>query len=104
MAEALELEIKVLAVLKDVYDPEIPVNIYDLGLIYEVNIDDDGKCKVVMTLTSPNCPVVESLPAEVRERIAEVEGITQSEIELTFEPPWTRDMMSETAQLELGFL
>lgn len=100
----MELETRVLAVLKDVYDPEIPVNIYDLGLIYEVLIDDEGKAKIVMTLTTPNCPVVESLPAEVRERVMAVEGIRDVEVELTFEPPWNRDMMSETAQLELGFL
>lgn len=104
MPEELELEIRVLEVLKDIYDPEIPVNIYDLGLIYEINIDDDANCKVVMTLTSPNCPVAESLPAEVKQRVGEVEGIIQSEVELTFEPPWTRDMMSEAAMLELGFL
>lgn len=102
--EPLELESRVLAVLKDVYDPEIPVNIYDLGLIYEVLIDDEGNAKIVMTLTTPNCPVVESLPAEVRERVMAVEGIRNVEVELTFEPPWNRDMMSETAQLELGFL
>lgn len=104
MPEPLEMESRVLAVLKDIYDPEIPVNIYDLGLIYEVDINDDGMCKVVMTLTSPNCPVAESMPSEVRSRILEVEGIRDCELELTFEPPWTRDMLSEAAQLELGFL
>jgi FeS assembly SUF system protein len=102
--EPLELESRVLAVLKDVYDPEIPVNIYDLGLIYEVTIDDAGKASIVMTLTSPNCPVAESLPQEVRDRVMAVPGIRDVDLELTFEPPWNRDMMSETAMLELGFL
>lgn len=102
--EILALENRVMLALKTVYDPEIPVDIYELGMIYEINVDAEGNAKVVMTLTSPNCPVAESLPAEVQEKVAAVQGITSAEIELTFDPPWTKDMMSEEAQLELGML
>jgi FeS assembly SUF system protein len=102
--EFLQLENKIIEVLKDIFDPEIPVNIYDLGLIYEVNVDDDNNVKLVMTLTSPNCPVAESLPAEVNERVKAIEGVDKVELELTFEPTWDKDMMSEEAKLDLGFL
>lgn len=102
--EFLQLENKIIEVLKDIFDPEIPVNIYDLGLIYEVNVDDDNNVKLVMTLTSPNCPVAESLPAEVNERVKAIEGVNKVELELTFEPTWDKDMMSEEAKLDLGFL
>lgn len=102
--EILALENRVMLALKTVYDPEIPVDIYELGMIYEINVDAEGKAKIVMTLTSPNCPVAESLPAEAQEKVAAVQGITSAEIELTFDPPWTKDMMSEEAQLELGML
>lgn len=88
--------------LKTVYDPEIPVDIYELGLIYDVQISDQGAVKVIMTLTTPNCPVAESLPAEVREKVTEVEGVTEVDLELTFEPAWNKDMMSEEARFELG--
>ena len=88
--------------LKTVYDPEIPVDIYELGLIYDVQISETGDVKVVMTLTTPNCPVAESLPAEVREKISGVEGVKTVDLELTFEPSWNKDMMSEEARFELG--
>jgi len=98
------LEDDIIKNLKTVYDPEIPVDIFELGLIYEIHIQDDGHVKVQMTLTSPNCPVAESLPVEVEQKVAGVEGVTSAKVEITFEPPWTKDMMSEEAQLELGFL
>ncbi len=90
--------------LKSVYDPEIPVDIYELGLIYDVVVRDDGSIYIKMTLTSPACPVAESLPAEVEEKVATVQGVTSAKVEITFEPPWDRTMMSEAAQLELGFM
>ena len=95
---------EVIRVLKTIYDPEIPVDIYELGLIYDVQISDEGEAKVLMTLTTPNCPVAESLPMEVEEKVGEVEGITKSKVELTFEPEWEKDMMSEEAKFELGLL
>jgi len=98
------LENKIVETLKTIFDPEISVNIYDLGLIYRINIDDDKIVKILMTLTSPNCPVAENLPAEVNEKTRAVKGIKNVEVELTFEPPWNKDMMSETALLELGLL
>ena len=94
---------QVIAAIQTVYDPEIPINIWEVGLIYEVNVDDDGKAHVLMTLTSPNCPVAESLPTEVRDVVAAVDGVTESEVEITWDPPWDPEMMSEAAQLELGF-
>ncbi len=81
----------VIETLKTIFDPEIPVNIYELGLIYEVKLDDDFNAHVLMTLTTPNCPVAESMPAEVKERVAEIDGIKSAEVELTFEPPWDKD-------------
>jgi len=98
------LEDKIVAVLKTIYDPEIPVDIYELGLIYEVQIGKDGRVDIDMTLTSPNCPVAESLPKDVKEKVETVEGITTAEIHIVFDPPWDKDMMSEEAKLELGFL
>lgn len=95
---------KVVAVLKGIYDPEIPVDIYELGLIYDVMINEDHDVKVVMTLTSPNCPVAETLPKEVEEKISKIEGISSCEVEITFDPPWNKDLMSEEAKLELGML
>ena len=95
---------EVIRVLKTIYDPEIPVDIYELGLIYEVQISDEGEAKVLMTLTTPNCPVAESLPMEVEEKVGEIEGITKSKVEITFEPEWEKDMMSEEAKFELGLL
>jgi len=94
----------VIEVLKDIYDPEIPVNIYELGLVYEVKIDDEYNVDILMTLTSPNCPVAESLPVEVKERVGNIDGLNQVRVELTFEPPWDKDMMSEAAMLELGLI
>ncbi len=100
----MELEKKILNVLKSIFDPEIPVNIFDLGLIYEVNVAEDFKVEIVMTLTAPNCPVAESMPNEVHEKVKAIEGVKDVHVEMTFEPPWDKDMMSEEAQLDLGFL
>ena len=94
----------VVSVLKTVHDPEIPVDIYELGLIYEVKISGDRFVHIEMTLTSPNCPVAESLPAEVEEKVGNIEGATGAKVNIVFDPPWTQDMMSEEAKLELGFL
>ena len=90
--------------IKTIYDPEIPVNIYELGLIYEVTVKEDKEVHVLMTLTAPACPAAEILPEEVKEKALEVEGIESVEVELTFDPPWDKEMMSEEAQLELGFM
>ena len=87
--------------IKKIYDPEIPVNIYELGLIYDVNVNEDT-AKIIMTLTSPNCPVAESLPQDVKDSAMQVEGINKVELDLVFEPPWDKDMMSEAAKLELN--
>ena len=95
---------QVIEVLKTIFDPEIPVDIYELGLIYEVKISDDGRVDIEMTLTSPNCPVAESLPKEVEDKVAEMDGVTSAKVEIVFEPAWTQDMMSESAKLECGFL
>ncbi len=102
--EFLNIESDIVKVLKTVYDPEIPVNIYDLGLIYEIEVRDEGKVKIVMTLTAPNCPVAESLPEEVYEKVLAVDGVNDVELHLTFDPPWSKDMLSEEAMLELGLL
>ncbi len=89
--------------LRDVYDPEIPANIYDLGLIYNVDIDDSNKVSIIMTLTAPGCPVADILVEDVRQAALAVEGIEEVNVELTFDPPWDKSMMSEEARLELGF-
>ena len=102
--ENKELADKVIEVLKTIYDPEIPVDIWELGLIYEVNINTENEVLVKMTLTSPSCPVAETLPPETEQKIAEVEGVRKAKVEITFEPPWEKSMMSEVAQLELGFM
>jgi FeS assembly SUF system protein len=102
--EKKHLEERVIDMLKSVYDPEIPVDIYELGLIYEVNISDEAHVGIKMTLTSPACPVAESLPNEVEQKVASVPGVSGAKVEITFEPPWDRNMMSEAAQLELGFM
>ena len=94
----------VIDVLKSIFDPEIPVDIYELGLIYEVKITDDGFVHIEMTLTSPNCPVAESLPADVEEKVGNIEGATGAKVTLVLAPPWTQDMMSAEEKLELGFL
>lgn len=90
--------------LKSVYDPEIPVDIYELGLVYDVQISEEADVLVIMTLTSPNCPVAETLPVEVEDKVRAVEGVNSAKIELTFEPTWTKEMMSEEAKFELGML
>lgn len=104
ISDKMQLEERIIDMLRTVYDPEIPVDIYELGLIYEVKIDDDAKVEVVMTLTSPSCPVAESMPAEVEEKVRSVEGVKEGKVDLTFDPPWDKDMMSEAAMLELGFM
>jgi FeS assembly SUF system protein len=100
----MELKQQIIDVLKTIYDPEIPVDIYELGLIYEVNIDDKKHVEIVMTLTSPNCPVAGSMPQDVQEKVASVEGVEGAHVELVFEPAWDKSFMSEEAMLELGFL
>jgi len=103
-AELQAIGEKVVDVLRTIYDPEIPVDIYELGLIYDVHVSDECDIKILMTLTSPNCPVAESLPEEVKEKVRSVDEVKEVEVEITFDPPWTKDMMSEEAMLELGFL
>ena len=95
---------KVVEVICEIYDPEIPVNIYALGLIYDVQVSEDIDVKITMTLTSPNCPVAESLPAEVKEKVKTIPAVKDVDVEIVFEPVWTKDMMSEEAKLELGML
>jgi FeS assembly SUF system protein len=95
---------KIVKELKSIFDPEIPVDIYELGLIYDVFVNEDNEVKILMTLTSPNCPVAETLPQEVQEKIKSIDEVKTAEVEITFDPPWTRDLMSEEAKLELGFL
>ncbi|MCD6556504.1 MAG: FeS assembly SUF system protein [Bacteroidetes bacterium] len=102
--DILQLEKKIYDAMHTVYDPEIPVNIYDLGLIYDVDIDDYNNVEITMTLTAPNCPVADSLVQEVRDRIADLPGTNKVNVNLTFDPPWEKSMMSEQAMLELGFL
>jgi FeS assembly SUF system protein len=108
MAETFDQETltgKIIAVIKTIYDPEIPVDIYELGLIYDVFINRERKAvKIIMTLTTPNCPVAESLPQEVKDKIAAIEGIEEVILDLTFDPPWSQDLMSDEAKLALGFL
>ena len=99
-----ELSTKVIDMLKTCYDPEIPVDIWELGLIYEIHVNEANEVRIVMTLTSPSCPVAETLPPEVENKIKELEGVASSKVELTFDPPWDKEMMSEVAQLELGFM
>ena len=95
---------EIVRVLKTIFDPEIPVDIYELGLIYDVFVNDNFDVKILMTLTTPNCPVAESLPQEEKNKIADIEGVNSAEVEMTFDPPWSKDLMSEEAKLELGFL
>ncbi|WP_062053588.1 SUF system Fe-S cluster assembly protein [Aquimarina longa] len=99
-----ELGEKIVKVLKTIYDPEIPVDIYELGLIYDVFVNEDYDVKILMTLTSPNCPVAESLPQEIQEKVKSLDAVNDVEMELTFDPPWSQDLMSEEAKLELGML
>src|SRR5210317_602398 len=106
MTEVQRQEIgdKIVEVLKSIYDPEIPVDIYELGLIYDVFVNENDEVKILMTLTTPNCPVAETLPQEVEEKIKSLDEVKTAEVEITFDPPWTKDLMSEEAKLELGFL
>lgn len=102
--DELQMKEAVIRALKDVYDPEIPVDIYELGLIYEITIYPVNNVHVLMTLTSPSCPAAEAIPSEAEMRIKEIEGVNDVVVELTFDPPYTTEMMSETAKLELGFM
>jgi FeS assembly SUF system protein len=102
--DTMNLGEQVVKVLKTIYDPEIPVDIYELGLIYDVYVNETLDVKILMTLTSPNCPVAESLPLEVEEKIAGIQTVNSCDVEITFDPPWTKDLMSEEAKLELGML
>ena len=95
---------KIVKVLKSIYDPEIPVDIYELGLIYDVFVNEDNNVKILMTLTTPNCPVAETLPVEVEDKVKSLKMVNDAEVEITFDPPWTQDWMSEEAKLELGML
>ena len=95
---------KIVKELKSIFDPEIPVDSYELGLIYDVFVNEDNEVKILMTLTTPNCPVAETLPQEVEEKIKSIDEVKTAEVEITFDPPWTKDLMSEEAKLELGFL
>ncbi|MCB0425962.1 MAG: DUF59 domain-containing protein [Mangrovimonas sp.] len=107
MSESLDtadLGEKIVRVLKTIYDPEIPVDIYELGLIYDVFVNEDYDVKILMTLTTPNCPVAETLPMEVEEKIKSLDEVKSAEVEITFDPPWSQDLMSEEAKLELGIL
>lgn len=99
-----KLEDIIIAVIKTIFDPEIPVDIYELGLIYDVRIDKETNVEIDMTLTSPSCPVAETLPVEVEEKVAGIEEVKSAKVQVVFDPAWTKDMMSEEAQLDLGFM
>jgi FeS assembly SUF system protein len=99
-----DVEQQIIEALKTVYDPEIPVDVYEMGLIYEINIDDDFNAEIIMTLTSPSCPVAETLPEEVRQKTEGLWSVKSATVTLAWEPPWTKDMMSEEAKFELGFM
>ncbi len=99
-----DLQQEVIETLRTVYDPEIPVNIYELGLVYEVKVNENGEAKVIMTLTTPTCPVAESLPREVQYRLEEIEQINKADVEVVWDPPWNPGMMSEEARLELNMM
>ena len=102
--ELEEIGDKIVGVLKTIYDPEIPVDIYELGLIYDVFVSEDNNAKILMTLTSPNCPVAESLPVDIEEKVKSLKEVHSCEVEITFDPTWTSEMMSEEAKLESGML
>ena len=104
MSNTLEIEERIVKMLRTVYDPEIPVNVYDLGLIYKVDVDDENLVSIDMTLTSPNCPASDFIVEDVKQKVESVEGVASAQINLVFEPEWNKDMMSEEAKLELGFL
>jgi len=101
---ALQLEVKIVSVLKNIFDPEIPVNIYDLGLIYEIQVDEDATVHIKMTLTAPNCPMADDLLNEVNQQVRGMEGVKDLDLILTFDPPWDQSMLSEEAALELGLM
>ena len=100
----MELKEQIINEIKKIYDPEIPVNIYELGLIYDVFVNEDADVKILMTLTTPNCPVAETLPKEVENKVKSLDDVKDAEVEITFDPPWNQDLMSEEAKLELGLL
>ncbi|MBU3857042.1 MULTISPECIES: metal-sulfur cluster assembly factor [Bacteroides] len=100
----LKIEERIVEMLKTVYDPEIPVNVYDLGLIYRIDLQDDGALTLDMTLTAPNCPAADFIMEDIRQKVESVEGVTSAQVNLVFEPEWDKDMMTEEAKLELGFL
>lgn len=100
----LELESKIVDALKNVFDPEIPVSIYDMGMIYKISVDENSVAHIIMTVTAPNCPVADTLPIEVHNKVKEIEGINDVDVQMTFDPPWNEDMMSDAAKLELGLL
>jgi len=105
MNKAIEkLSDQIIKALDEIYDPEIPVSIYELGLIYDVRINKEKEVQIIMTLTSPSCPVAESLPEEVKLEVEKISGVKSAKVEITFEPPWNKSMMSEEAKLELGFM
>lgn len=102
--EKLHIEERIIEMLRTVYDPEIPVNVYDLGLIYRIDLSDQGELAIDMTLTAPNCPAADFIMEDVRQRVESVEGVTSAQVNLVFEPEWDKDLMSEEAKLELGYL
>ena len=103
-AEQLEIETRIGEVLKSIYDPEIPVNIYDLGLIYDIALDEEHVAHITMTLTAPNCPMIDDLLEEIKYKVGGTKGVKEADIKLTFNPPWDKSMLSDEAKLELGFL
>ena len=102
--EFLQLEDNIIKVLREIYDPEIPVNVYDLGLIYEIDVDDENRVKIVMTLTTPNCPIADDILAEIQHKVEALEEVTEVNLKLTFDPPWDESNLTEEARLELGLL
>lgn len=102
--EKLKIEERIIEMLKTVYDPEIPVNVYDLGLIYKIDLQDSGEPTIDMTLTAPNCPAADFIMEDVRQKIESVDGVTSAQVNLVFEPEWDKDMMTDEAKLELGFM
>ncbi|WP_185873343.1 DUF59 domain-containing protein [Blattabacterium cuenoti] len=98
------LKNRIISILKNIYDPEIPVDIYELGLIYDIQIFSENEVKIIMTLTSPNCPIIDSLPKEIENKIKSIKNVKKVKINLTFDPPWSKEFMSEEARLELGLL
>ena len=100
----LKIEERIVEMLKTVYDPEIPVNVYDLGLIYKIDLQDNGELTVYMTLTAPNCPAADFIMEDIRQKIESVDGVTSAQVNLVFEPEWDKDMMTDEAKLELGFM